>query len=108
MWVPLQAGPGEEGAGNQRSTRPLRDLRIRACLARRQIRSEVLPHRLIVMARRQRHRFRVALLEGEPAMFVGYLGYVEAADDKAAIEAAAREFKIAGALRDRIVARRDE
>ena len=41
------------------------------------------------MARRQRHRFRVALLEGTPAMFVGYLGYVEAADEKAAIEAAA-------------------
>jgi len=60
------------------------------------------------MARRQRHRFRVALLEGEPAMFVGYLGYVEAADEKAAIEAAAREFKIADALRDRIVARRGE
>ena len=35
-------------------------------------------------------------------------GYVEAADEKAAIEAAAREFKIADALRDRIVARRDE
>ena len=60
------------------------------------------------MARRQRHRFHVALLEGEPAMFVGYLGYVEAADEKAAIEAAAREFKIADALRDRIVARRGE
>ena len=30
------------------------------------------------------------------------------ADEKAAIEAAAREFKIADALRDRIVARRDE
>ena len=41
-------------------------------------------------------------------MFVGYLGYVEADDEKAAIEAAAREFKIAEALRDRIVARQDE
>jgi len=60
------------------------------------------------MARRQRHRFRVALLEGTPAMFVGYLGYVEAADEKAAIEAAAKEYKIADALRDRLVARRDE
>ena len=41
-------------------------------------------------------------------MFVGYLGYVEAADEEAAIEAAAREFKVAEVLRDRIVARRDE
>jgi hypothetical protein len=41
-------------------------------------------------------------------MFVGYLGYVEAADEEAAIEAAARKFKIADALRDRLVARRDE
>ena len=59
------------------------------------------------MGRKQRHRFRVALLEGDPAMFVGYLGYVEADDQKAAIEAAAREFKIAS-VRDRLVARRDE
>jgi hypothetical protein len=58
------------------------------------------------MARKQRHRFRVALLEGEPAMFV--VGYVEAADEKAAIEAAAKEYKIAETLRDRLVARRDE
>jgi hypothetical protein len=46
-------------------------------------------------------------------MFVGYLGYVEADDEKAAIEAAAieaaaREFKIAETLQDRIVARREE
>ena len=60
------------------------------------------------MARKQRYRFRVALLEGDPAMFVGYLGYVEADDEKAAIEVAAREFKIAETLRDRIVARREE
>ena len=60
------------------------------------------------MARNQRYRFRVALLEGDPAMFVGYLGYVEADDEKAAIEAAAREFKIAETLQDRIVARREE
>jgi hypothetical protein len=60
------------------------------------------------MGRKQRHRFRVALLGGDPAMFVGYLGYVEADGEKAAIEAAAREFKIAEALRDRIVARQDE
>jgi hypothetical protein len=60
------------------------------------------------MARKPRHRFRVALLEGTPAIFVGYLGYVEAADERAAIEAAAREFEIAEALRERIVARQDE
>ena len=59
------------------------------------------------MARNQRHRFRIALLEGDPAMFVGYLGYVEADDEKAATETAAREFKIAETLRDRIVARRE-
>jgi len=53
------------------------------------------------------HRFRVALLGGEPAIFVCYLGYYEAADEAAAIEAAAREFKIAS-VRDRLVARRDE
>ena len=41
-------------------------------------------------------------------MFVGYLGYVEADDEKAAIEAAARVFKIAETLQDRIVARREE
>ena len=52
------------------------------------------------------HRFRVALLGGEPAMFVGYLGYVGAADEEAAIEAAVKEFNIA--QRDRLVARRDE
>jgi hypothetical protein len=36
------------------------------------------------------------------------LGYVEATDEKAAVEAAAGEFKIAKTLRDPIVARRDE
>jgi hypothetical protein len=41
-------------------------------------------------------------------MFVGYLGYVEATDEEAAIETAAKEFNIADALRDRIIARRDE
>ena len=41
-------------------------------------------------------------------MFVGYLGYVEVDDERAAIEAAAREFKIEETLRDRIVARREE
>jgi hypothetical protein len=42
---------------------------------------------------------------GTPAKF---LGFVEAPDGKAAIEAAAREFKVADALRDPIVARRDD
>jgi hypothetical protein len=42
--------------------------------------------------------------KGTPAKF---LGYVEAPDEKAAIEAAVKEFKIAPALRDRIVAQRD-
>jgi hypothetical protein len=32
-------------------------------------------------------------------MFVGYLGSVEATDEQAAIEVAAKEFKIADALR---------
>ena len=54
------------------------------------------------------HRFRVALLGGEPAIFVCYLGYYEAADEAAAIEAAAREFNVPEALRDRLAARRDE
>ena len=49
------------------------------------------------------HRFRVALLGGEPAMFVCYLGYFEAPD-----EAAVREFNVPEALRDRLVARREE
>ena len=53
-------------------------------------------------------RFRVALLGGEPAMFVGYLGYVEATDEESAIEAAAREFGIADAMQNRIIARRVE
>ena len=54
------------------------------------------------------HRFRVALLGGEPAMFVCYLGYFEAPDEAAAIEAAVREFNVPEALRDRLVARREE
>jgi hypothetical protein len=41
-------------------------------------------------------------------MFVCYLGYVEAPDEKAAIEAAAKEFNVAEPVRDRLVARRDE
>jgi len=50
-------------------------------------------------------RWGITLLEGTPAKF---LGYVEAANEKSAIEAAAKEFKIAKALRDRLVARRNE
>jgi hypothetical protein len=51
------------------------------------------------------HRFRITLLKGTPAKF---LGFVEAPNEKAAVEAAAREFKIADTLRDRLVARRDD
>jgi hypothetical protein len=36
-----------------------------------------------------------------------FLGYIDVPDDKAAIDAAAKEYKIAEALRDRLVARRD-
>ena len=51
------------------------------------------------------HRWRVTLIKGTPAKF---LGYVDAADEKSAIEAAAEEFKVAPALRNRIDTRRDE
>ena len=50
-------------------------------------------------------RWRISLLKGTPAKF---LGYIEASDEKAAIEAATKEYKIADVLRDRLVARRDE
>jgi hypothetical protein len=50
-------------------------------------------------------RWRISLLKGTPAKF---LGYIEAPDEKAAIEAATKEYKIADVLRDRLVARRDE
>jgi hypothetical protein len=49
-------------------------------------------------------RWRISLLNGTLAKF---LGYVEAPDEKAAIEAAVKEFKIARPLPDRIVAQRD-
>ena len=49
-------------------------------------------------------RWHISLLKGTPAKF---LGLIEAPDEKAAIEAAAKEFKIADALRDRLVARRN-
>ena len=48
-------------------------------------------------------RWRISLLKGTPAKL---LGHVYASDEKAAIDAAAKEYKIAEALRDRIVARR--
>jgi hypothetical protein len=49
-------------------------------------------------------RWRISLLKGTPAKF---LGYIEAPDEKAAIEAAAKEYKIADVLGDRLVARRE-
>ena len=48
-------------------------------------------------------RWRISLLKGTSAKF---LGYIDAPDEQAAIEAAAKECKIAEALRDRLVARR--
>jgi hypothetical protein len=53
----------------------------------------------------KRAPWRITHLTGTPAKF---LGYVEAPDEKAAIGAAVKEFKVPEALRDRIVARRDE
>jgi hypothetical protein len=50
-------------------------------------------------------RWRISLLKGTPAKF---LGYADTHHEKAAIETAAKEFKIAQALRDRIVVQRDE
>jgi hypothetical protein len=50
-------------------------------------------------------RWRITHLKGTQAKF---LGYVQAPDEKAAIKAAVKEFKIAQALRDRIVVQRDE
>jgi hypothetical protein len=50
-------------------------------------------------------RWGITLLEGTPAKF---LGCIEAANEKSAIEAVVKEFKIAKALRDRLVARRIE
>ena len=50
-------------------------------------------------------RWRVSPIKGTPAQF---LGYVDAADEKSAIETAAKEYKIAEVLRNRLVARRDE
>jgi hypothetical protein len=49
-------------------------------------------------------RWRISLLKGTPAKL---LGHVCAADEQAAIDAAAKEYKIAEALRGRLVARRD-
>jgi hypothetical protein len=51
------------------------------------------------------HRWRVALMTGTPAKF---LGYVEARDERAAIEVAVRKYRIGDTLRHKIVARREE
>jgi hypothetical protein len=50
-------------------------------------------------------RWRVTLIRGTPAKF---LGYVDAPDETSAIEAAAKEFKIGDALRNRLVVHRDD
>jgi 1,2-phenylacetyl-CoA epoxidase PaaB subunit len=50
-------------------------------------------------------RWRVSLIKGTPAKM---LGFVHAADEKSALAAAAEDYKIAEALRRRLVARRDE
>jgi hypothetical protein len=50
------------------------------------------------------HRWRVTLITGTPAR---YLGYVDAPDEKSAIDEAAKEFKIRDTLRNRLVARRE-
>jgi hypothetical protein len=55
--------------------------------------------------REQLFRWRATLIKGTPAK---YTGYVEAADEKTAIEEAAKEFKVSETLRDGIVATRDE
>jgi len=51
------------------------------------------------------HRWQISLIKATPAK---YLGSVYAPDEGAAIEAAAREFKIDDTLKDRLVARRDQ
>jgi len=50
------------------------------------------------------HRWRITLIKATPAK---YLGSVDAPDEAAAIETAAREFKISDALRNRLVALRE-
>jgi hypothetical protein len=56
------------------------------------------------MAKKSVPLWRISLNKSTPANF---LGFVEAADEQAAIEEAAKEFRIGEALRNRIVARRD-
>ena len=51
------------------------------------------------------HRWRATLIKGTPAK---YLGHIYAADEKSAIEEAAKEFNVAEALWDRIVAKRED
>jgi len=51
------------------------------------------------------YRWRISLLAGTPAKF---LGYVEARDLGAAIEVAVRKYRISGTLRHKLVARREE
>lgn len=43
------------------------------------------------------HRWRISLIKGTPAK---YLGYVEAADEKSALDEAAKEFRISNTLRN--------
>jgi len=50
-------------------------------------------------------RWRATLIKGTPAK---YLGHVHAKDEADAVKEAAREFNVAEALQDRIVATKDE
>ena len=49
--------------------------------------------------------WRITLIKGTPAR---YLGHVDAPDEETARKEAAKEFKVAEALRDRIVATQDD
>jgi hypothetical protein len=55
--------------------------------------------------RDHRVRWSISLIKGTPAK---YLGQVFAKDEAEAIKEAAKEFKVAEALRDRIAARRED
>ena len=69
--------------------------------------SEVFPHQPAeVMTPGKQHRFRFALLSGTPARRLPRLR--RRGGEQSAIEIAAKEFNIAEALHDRIVARRDD
>ena len=52
-----------------------------------------------------KHRWMIAVIKGTHAT---ELGYVYAEDDAEAVKEAMKEFKIAEALQDRIVATRDD